>query len=90
MNIVEIFNACLAFAVQQLQPNESVVQFKLAQPLAIGRADYLTRFKACVGVVDGSASSVSNERCFLVTNSSNFGTIAIDTETACDSVPDVW
>jgi hypothetical protein len=90
MNIVQIFNDCLAFAIQQLQLNESIVQFKLAQPLAVGSADYLTRFKACVGVVDGAAASVSNERCFVVTKSSNFGTIAIDTTTACDSIPDVW
>jgi hypothetical protein len=55
----------------------------------MSRADYFMRFKVHVGVLDPSNSSISAERCFIVSKSSNTGVVAVDTTTNCDSIPDI-
>ncbi len=89
MSISEEFHECLTAAENSLAANESIVQFRLAQP-QMGRPDYLMRFKALVGILDPSDSSLSSKRCFIVAKSSNTGVVEIDTTTPCDSIPDVW
>jgi len=84
MTFSEDFLACLAAAQNTLAANESIVQFRLGAP-QMGRPDYFMRFKAYVGVLDPSSSSVTGKRNFLVTKSSNTGTIAIDTATPFDA-----
>jgi hypothetical protein len=88
MGIVQQFTECLNAAEQELQPDESIIQFRLAQPL-MNRADYIMRFKAVVAVLDASESSVVRSRCFIVNKSSNSGQVSIDNSTACESISDV-
>ncbi len=83
------FHECLAAAEADLGDNESVLQFRLGAPI-MGRADYITRYKAYVGTLDPSNTTASNKRTFLVTKSSNTGVVALDKQTPMDSVPDVW
>jgi hypothetical protein len=89
MGISAEFHECLTIAENSLAANESIVQFRLAVPDA-SRADYFMRFKAYVGVLDPSNSSITAKRCFVIKRSSNTGAIVVDTTVQCDSLTDVW
>lgn len=89
MTIRQQVRECLAAAEQDLSPDESIVQFRLADP-QMSRADYIMRFKAFVAVLNPSSTASESKRCFLVTKSSNTGAIAIDKITDCNSISDVW
>jgi hypothetical protein len=83
------FNKCLTAAQNALSANESLVQFRLGDPI-MGRPDYITRYKAYVGVLDPSNTSVTSKRIFLITLSSNTQQVGVDTTTDPSTVTDIW
>ena len=72
-----------------LGPQESIVRITLAEPLPASHADYFTRYKVNIGKIDGSANSVSDVRCVVVSISSNSGNARIEPGATCASIRDV-
>ncbi len=72
-----------------LQPGESIVMIRLADPLSASHADYFTRYKVGVGKINGSASGVTDRRCVVVQISSNTGKADINVSTQCESIGDI-
>jgi hypothetical protein len=79
----------LDVAAKALQANESIVRITLGEPEIASHADFFTRYKVTIGVVDSSQTGVTQTRCIVVKISSNSGAARVDPATACAAVPDI-
>jgi hypothetical protein len=89
VNTDQLLAKCLDALSSYVQPGESIVRVRLAEPQLASHADYFTKYKAEIARKNSSGTEITARRCLVIKISSNTGVAQVDETLSCGAVKDI-